>query len=351
MPRSALAAGARDGASVDVDGWTVAAAYDDPEREYAALRTSAALVDWAFRGRLRATGTDRVEFLQGMLTNDVRALAAGTAGCAALLLTEQGKVVADCLVLALADAIVLDARAGALAGARDALDRYIVADDVDLAADDEAHACALLGPEAEAALARVGLTPPPARPYAHELCATIFGPIRVVRLPLPGDGGVLCLVPRERVVEWWSAGLRAGIAAAGLTAFETLRIESGVPAYGVDVGPDTLALEAPFAAAISFGKGCYLGQEVVERVTARGHVNRKLVPLVVDAAEVPHGGDAIVAGDKDVGRVTSGTWSWRLARPIVLAYVRREHLAPGTQLAIRTAGGTLPATVQPHERA
>ncbi|HEY2388093.1 MAG TPA: glycine cleavage T C-terminal barrel domain-containing protein [Candidatus Binatia bacterium] len=351
MPRSALAGGARDGASVEVDGWTVAAAYDDPAHEYAALRESAALVDWAFRGRLVATGADRVDFLQGMLSNDVRALAPGT-GCAALLLTEQGKVVADCIVLAQADAIVLDARAGAIAGAREALERYIVADDVELAADGETHACALLGPRTDEALARVGMTPPPATPYAHDVRATAFGEVRIVRLPAPGGGGVLCLVPRERVAAWWGAWVEAGIATAGFSAFEALRIESGVPAYGVDVGPDTIALEAPYGAAISFGKGCYLGQEVVERVTARGHVNRKLVPLLVEAQDpqsVPHQGDAIVAGDKEIGRVTSAAWSWRAGRPVALAYVRREHVAPGTAVEVRTATGTLTAVVQAHE--
>src|SRR5262249_32272234 len=156
--------------------------------------------------------------------NDVRTLAPG-AGCAALLLTEQGKVVADCMVLARADAIVLDARTAAIARAREALERYIVADDVELAADDETHACALLGPRADEALARAGMAPPPATPYAHDVRATAFGDVRVVRLPEPGEGGVLCLVARDRVAAWWAACVAAGIATAGFTAFDALRIE------------------------------------------------------------------------------------------------------------------------------
>jgi folate-binding protein YgfZ len=350
MPRSALAAGARDSASVDVDGWTVAAAYDDPAREYAALRESAALVDLGFRARLRVTGADRVDFLQGMLSNDVRGLAPGD-GCATLLLTEQGKIVADGIALALADAIVLDTRAAAIVRARDALARYVVADDVELVLDDDTHACAVIGPRADEALAQSGITAPPTRPYAHELRETAFGAVRVVRVPEPGDGGFMCLVPPGRVAAWWTACIDGGIPPAGFTAFDTLRIESGVPAYGVDVGPDTIALEAPFEAAISFDKGCYLGQEVVERVSARGHVNRKLVPLVIDGTDVPRPGDAIVAGDKEIGRVTSAAWSWRLERPVALGYVRREHLAPGTHLEVRAAAGSLRATVQARERA
>jgi folate-binding protein YgfZ len=152
-------------------------------------------------------------------------------------------------------------------------------------------------------------------------------------------------VPGAKVEAWWRGCMDVGIAPAGFEAFEALRIESRVPAYGVDVGPDTIALEAPLDAAISFGKGCYLGQEVIERVTARGHVNRKLVGLVIDGAVVPCAGDAIIVGDKEIGRVTSAAWSWTLARPVALGYVRREHVAPETRVDVRAAGGALAATV------
>jgi folate-binding protein YgfZ len=346
MPCSTLCAGARRGAVVDVDGWSVAAAYDEPAREYAALRDDAAVVDLAFRTRLRVTGGDRVDFLQGMLSNDVRRLAVGD-GCHALLLSEQGKVVADCVVLALADAFVLDARALALARATGALGRYIVADDVELVTEDATHAVGIVGPHAAAALARLGITAPAAVPYAHALHETDVGPVRVIRVPQPGAGGFVCLVPRDRVQAWWRACRDvAGIAPAGFEAFESVRIESGVPADGVDIGPETIALEAPLEDAISFVKGCYLGQEVIERVSARGHVNRKLVGLLIEAATTPRAGDAIAAGDKEIGRVTSAAWSWRLARPIALGYVRREHVAPGTRLEVRATAGVLAATVQ-----
>jgi folate-binding protein YgfZ len=344
MPESALSALARAGACVDVDGWRVAVAYDDPAREYAALRNDAALVDLAFRARLRVTGADRVDFLQGMLSNDVRGLVSGD-GCRALLLTEQGKVVADPVVMALDDAFLLDATASAIARAADALARYIVADDVELERDDTTHAVGIFGPRAEDALTRRGFAPRPATPYAHALHDTEIGPVRVVRVPEPGAGGFVCLVPGAKVEAWWRGCMDAGIAPAGFEAFEALRIESRVPAYGVDVGPDTIALEAPLDAAISFRKGCYLGQEVIERVTARGHVNRKLVGLVIDGAVVPRAGDAIIVGDKEIGRVTSAAWSWTLAKPVALGYVRREHVAPGTRVEVRAAGGALAASV------
>ena len=342
MHRSAL--GADAGASVDIDGWTVAAAYGDPAREYAALRDDAALVDFAFHERLRVTGSDRTTFLQGMLSNDVARLAPGQ-GCAALLLTEQGKVVADPVVLALPDAFLLDARTSAVSGAMTALGRYIVADDVELTRDDDTHAVGVFGPRAPEALARLlaasrpGIAPLPEAEYAHAELATGAGPLRIARAPRPGAGGFLCFVPRAAAEEWWTFAIGSGLTRAGWTAFDAVRIESGVPAYGVDIGTDTIALEAPLEVAISFGKGCYLGQEVIERVTARGHVNRKLVGLVLDGDTPPAAGDPIVAGEKEVGRITSAAWSWRLERPVALGYVRREHVAPGTRLEVRTAGG------------
>lgn len=344
MPRSVLAAGVPDAACVDVDGWTVAATYDDPAREYDALRDGAAVVDLAFRARVRVTGGERIDFLQGMLTNDVRRLQEGD-GVPSLLLTEQGRIVADCVVLALADAVLLDARAVAAARATEALARYIVADDVELAPDETTHAIGVLGPRAGAVLAALGVAAPPAAAYAHALYETEVGPVRAVRVPTPGPGGFVCLVPRAAAEAWWTVCTGAGAIPAGFAALDTLRIESGIPASGVDVGPETIALEAPFEAAISFGKGCYLGQEVVERVTARGHVNRKLVSLVIDGRDVPRIGDTLFAADKDVGRITSAAWSWRLDRPVALGYVRREHVAPGTTLAVHGEAGALTATV------
>jgi len=296
--------------------------------------------------RRRVGGEDRVAFLQGMLSNDVQRLAPGH-GCHSLLLTEQGKIVADAVVLALADAVVLDARGSGIARAADALARYIVADDVELTHDDTTHAVGIFGPRAADALASLAIESAPDRPYAHVAVERDGGTLRVARIPQPGAGGFFCIVPEEAVEPWWRAARERGLAAAGFAAFDTLRIESGVPAYGVDVGPDTIALEAPLEDAISFRKGCYLGQEVIERVSARGHVSRKLVPLTIDAEAPPSAGDVVFAGDKEIGRITSAAWSWRLAKPVALGYVRREYVAPGTRVEVHAAAGILAATVQP----
>ena len=348
MPESPLcaAARARGAACIEVDGWTVPAAFADSAAEYRTLREDAALVDLAYRARIRVTGSDRVDFLHGMLSNDVKGLGPGR-GCPALLLTEQGKVVADCIVLALADAILLDGMASATAAASAALERHVVADDVELTTLGTAdHAFGVYGPAAARVLERLGVATAPAEDYAHAIAEVQGVAMRIARVPGLGAGGFLCLVPSDKAAAWWARCVKAGLPPAGQQALEVLRIESGAPAYGRDFGPDTIALEASLDAAISFTKGCYLGQEVIERVTARGHVNRKLVGLEVSGAAVPPIGAALFAGDREVGWVTSAAWSWRLACPVALGYARCEHLTPGTILDVRVGTGATPATVR-----
>jgi folate-binding protein YgfZ len=331
----------RGAVCAEVDGHMVAANFGDAAGEYRALREGAAVVDLSWWGRLLVTGSDRVAFLQGMLSNDVERLTAG-AGCPALLLTEQGKVVADLIVLASADAFALDGVAASLVAAQAALERFIVADDVEIMpAGAEDRTIALFGPDAPAVVQRLG-APPLVVPYDHARVDAAGAEAHLVRVP----GGFLCHVPAAASVAWWERSLDVGGAVpAGTEAFEVLRIENGTPWHGRDVTADTLALEGPYEAAISFRKGCYLGQEVMERVTARGHVNRKLVGLEIAGDVVPPGGTRLYAGERDVGWVTSAAWSWQRGRVIALAYVRREHFEPGTALVVGEVTGA-PATVR-----
>ncbi len=319
---------------LEIEGVSTAARFGDPAAEYTALRARAGVVDWAWWSRLHVTGTDRTAFLQGMLSNEITKLAAGK-GCPALVLSEQGKAVADVMVLVGDEEIVLAGNTASLVAGRAALERFIVADDVEIVADDDAaHVFAVLGPEATQVVERLGLQPPLA-PYDHVHAELAEAAVHLVRVPAPGAGGFVLHVPVAAAATVWTALVDAGAAApVGYEAFEVLRIESGLPWHGRDVSADTLALEAPYEAAISFRKGCYLGQEVMERVTARGHVNRKLVGLTLAGNVVPPSAARVFAGDRDVGWVTSVAWSWRLGQGIALAYVRREHFEPGTTLVV-----------------
>ena len=133
--------------------------------------------------------------------------------------------------------------------------------------------------------------------------------------------------------------------AVGLQALETLRIESGKPRFGVDMTEATIPVEANLLEAISYTKGCYIGQEVIARIDARGHVNRQLAGLLLGEAELPEAGSKLFSPDREVGWITSTAWSPAMAQAIALAYVRRGFLEPGTALQVRTDGGYIPATV------
>jgi folate-binding protein YgfZ len=300
-----------------------------PEAEYRALRDGAAVVDLGFRTVVRAVGPDRTAFLQGMLTNDLSRLAPG-AGCAALLLTIQGRVTADVRVAATDDALLLDVDVRARDRFVAALEKLLVADDVELARPAEPPALVgLEGPAARALVADL-----PGEPHAHRETSVAGIPVRVAAAGDLGTGGVVVHAPAARAAAVWDALVAAGARPCGMEALEGRRVEIGVPRIGLDMGEDTLALEVPVEAAVSHTKGCYLGQEVVARGSARGHVNRRLTALVLDGP-VPPAGAPLVRDGKDVGHLTTVARSFGLERPAALGLVRRECWEPGTELAVR----------------
>src|SRR5579884_1687061 len=292
--------------------------FGDPAAEYAALREQAALLDLGFRTLVRAVGADRVAFLQGMLTADVAALAPGQ-GCPALLLTIQGRVTADVRVAALADALLLDVDVRVRDAFLAALETP--AEPVTLLGLEGPAAARLLGPDAAALPA-----------WAHATISLAGVAVRALRASEVRGPGFVLHVPAAAAVEVWSALAAAGARPCGMEALEGRRIEVGVPRVGLDMDASTLALEVPVEEAISQTKGCYLGQEVVARGTARGHVNRRLMGLVF-AGAAPAPGAALLHDGKTVGRVTSVAHAFGLGAPAGLGFVRREHWEPGTVLA------------------
>jgi folate-binding protein YgfZ len=313
--------------------------FGDPAAEYRALRDAAAIVDLGFRAIVRAVGPDRVAFLHGMLTNDVEHLAPG-AGCSALLLTIQGRVTADLRVSALDDALLLDVDVRARDDLVQALEKLIIADDVELQAPEEPFTLiGLEGPRVDAMLPGA-----PRAPWAHAEIAVGGIAARVVRASeLRGPGFVLH-VPARQAATVWDALAAAGGRPCGMEALEGRRVEVGVPRIGLDMDGKTLALEVPVEEAISQTKGCYLGQEVIARGTARGHVNRRLVGLVLEGAEPPSGAPLVRDG-KEAGHLTTVARAFGLGRPAALGFVRREHWEAGTELAVRHGHATTVARV------
>jgi folate-binding protein YgfZ len=305
--------------------------FDDPAAEYAALREAAALLDLGFRTLVRVTGADRAAFLQGMLTNEVAALGPG-AGCPALLLTIQGRVTADVRVAALADALLLDVDVRVRDALVAALEALIIADDVELGAP--TAATVLVGLEGPAASALLGAPVAGLAPFAHTELTVGGVTVRAMRASEVRGPGFVLYAPAEGVIRVWDALAAAGAVPAGMAALEGRRIETGVPRIGLDMDASTLALEVPVEEAVSATKGCYLGQEVVARGTARGHVNRRLVGLRLEGPEPPPGAPLVRDG-KEVGRITSVAHAFGLGTLAALGFVRREQWEPGTELAVR----------------
>lgn len=323
--------------------------FSHPQEEYQAVREKAGLINLSFRSQIRMTGEDRVSFLQGMVSNDVKALQPGD-GCAATLLTEQGRIIADLRVYALDTCLLLDVDTRNREKLIDALSRFIVADDVEMEDLSETQTTlALQGPLSSQVLAAAGISASLSKMFQHVEVTLAGTSVRLIRANDTGEDGYEIFAPSIQAVSLWQALLHAGaplgLRPVGLAALNTLRIEAGIPWYGVDMDEGRIVLEVGLEEAISFKKGCYLGQEVVERATARGHVNRKLTGLVVQDDTLPASGDKLFHDSQEVGWVTSATVSPRLGRPIALGYVRREHLTPGTRLRIDRQGTPMIAEV------
>lgn len=322
-------------------GAVVPARYDDSKAEYKAVRNAAGIFDFSFRARFAARGPDRVSFLNNMLSNDVKSLGPGQ-GVYATLLDVKGHILADLRVYSEPDQVLLETDVDLIEKAINVLERYIIMDDVTLEPL-KWRGLAVQGPRSRALLERsLEGALPPLSEFGHLRRGYSGLPLQIVRVSSTGEEGYELWVPLEdepgKAKVLWDTLLAnaPGFAAVpcGTEALEMLRIEAGIPRYGADLGEDTLPLEAGLLNALSFTKGCYPGQEIVERARSRGHVNWKLVGVAVDGVVPPSLGEKLVSEGREVGEVTSACFSPSLNRPIALAYVRREVSEPGARLTL-----------------
>jgi folate-binding protein YgfZ len=305
---------------------------------YQEARESAAFARLEDRTVLEAAGPDRQKFLQAMLSNEVQALRPGE-GCAAALTDVKGHVQALLRVLVLPSAVHLELPRERATRVKDTLEHYRVAAPVRFQVRPLA-VLALLGPRADTVLADAGGAPPPPGRDSHHETAVAGHAVRAIRagdLPVPG----LVLHVAETEAEAVQDALGAlGVARLEAGAVDALRVEAGRPWYGRDVGEDNLLHETGLVSeCCSFSKGCYLGQEVIARLDARGgHVNKRLRGLRLSAPA--RAGATLFAEGKEAGRVTTAAVSPRLG-PLALAYVNRGHADAGTTVEVDGA----PATV------
>jgi folate-binding protein YgfZ len=313
--------------------------FGDPGKEYDAVREAVGLVDGSFRGLIEVTGGDRLRWLNGQVTNDVKDLKAGEGKLAALL-NVKGHILADLAVYGLPNSVWVDVQRDRTQLVRDTFDRYIIADDVvaENASDLYAHLM-LVGQEARALLSEVvGPSVADLAPWHHQEAWIGSLRLRIMASCWLAMSGYDVMVPVDEGGRAWEAlmylGQSRGLLPVGMAALNLLRVEAGWPWYGVEFDDSNLLMESLTRDHVSFTKGCYIGQEVVIRVEHQGHVNRKLCGLRVSGEEIPPRGASILTADRKVGTVTSAVRSPVLGQVIALAYVRRELWDPGTKLRI-----------------
>jgi len=339
---------------VEVNGREAVEHYGDPPAEHRALRDTVGVLDLSFRSRLCLTGADRQKFLNGQVTNNVKDLKVGE-GCYAALVNAKGRMQSDLNLYVLEDEILLDVEPGYGAAVTQRLEKYIIADDVQVV--DAAPHYGLLsvqGPKAIEVVRQLdlGVEAPTKLMSFVSRKDSRSGEIYLMKLARNGTGGFDLFVPAaalgavaEKLV---NAAKANGGRACGWQALETARIEAGVPRFGVDMDEGNLPPETGIEdRAISYTKGCYIGQEVIARIRTYGQVAKTLRGLrLADSIKVlPQKGDKLYRGDKEVGYVTSALASPTLKCNIALGYVRREHNQIGAELTWRTRAGESPARI------
>jgi len=326
------------GASVaEYHGAVVPLRFSGAVAEHQAVRQSAGVFDFSFHSQFVVKGDDRARFLHRIVSQDIKTLSPGQ-GAYATLLNAQGHILADFRVYCTSDYFVIDTDADLRDKTMQALARYIIGDRVQLEAV-QMFELAIQGPQSRAFVEKtLHAELPQLQEFGHVITTFSGMPVRMVRATSTGEEGYeIWGGAKDSAGIWEACCAQASIdrvLCCGTEALESLRIEAGIPRYGPDMGEDTLPLEAGLLNALSFNKGCYVGQEIVERARSRGHVNWKLSGLFVEGAAVPAPGEKLLSAGKEIGEVTSSCASPTLDRTIALAYLRREVAEPGTKLTL-----------------
>jgi folate-binding protein YgfZ len=326
---------------IEYRGATTAARFGDLRHEFSALRSGCGAYDLGFRAKISVTGSDRVRWLNGMITNNVRDLAVGH-GVYGFLLNPQGRILGDLYAYNRGESITVDTDVSQLENILTTFDHYIIMDDVEIASlSSELTAIGVAGPKSREVLRKAGIDVPELQQLqVHSVqCDCECGCLNCTLVR--GDDPVLenyeIWIAPAQVKPLWEMLLKAGALAVGVEALEMQRIASGVPLYGVDIRERDLPQETEQVRALNFSKGCYIGQEIVERIRSRGAVHRKFAGVVVEEAVAP--GSKIVVAEKEVGEVTSVA-SIPFAggeKTVAIGYIRREVGTPGLELAIGTS--------------
>jgi folate-binding protein YgfZ len=320
-------------------------------QEYAALRHGCGLADRPAGDRLEMLGADRQRFLNAYVTCEIKGLAAGQ-GAYGFFTSAQGRILADVVVIEHGDRLWLELPAGQQETIDGHLRKYLIADRVEIRPLGEMLPLTLAGPGAPEVLAGpAGLAPGlalPPEPWSHTRAMVAGIEVTVQRRELLGVPALtlwvsasLAALLREDLLAWsaGSGGAGAGLCPVGPEALEVVRTEAGIPRFGHDFGPQNFPQETGLEEAVSYTKGCYLGQEVVARIHYRGGVQKALCGLVFEGSAVPAPGTALLYEGREAGTVGTAVHSPALDRPAGLAILHRRAAAPGSRLELAGGGG------------
>jgi folate-binding protein YgfZ len=319
------------------DGWSVPASYGDVLLEYAAVREGGVgLIDLSSRGRLLVSGSEAVQFLNGLITNDMKTLAENQ-WMPAVFPTVQGRLIASVRVIHTREGFLIDTEPATKERVLQTVARFTLAGDFRVAdLTTEMAQLSLQGLRAAKITAAVfGET---AIGLSHLAVAVVpwnNSQVTIIRATHTAEDGFDLFVEASAAATLWEALTAAGARPIGFDAFEILRIEAGQPRYGIDMDETNVVTETNLDEAISYTKGCYIGQEIVARIKYRGHVAKKLKGLLfARGVKVQTGATIRSLDEKDIGRITSATLSPHLGRTVALGYVKYDYLATGTSVKV-----------------
>jgi aminomethyltransferase len=320
--------------------------YGDPTQEYWTVRRGAGLADISSTGRLSIIGKDRLSFLNSLLTNDASQLK-DEMGQHSTLLSTKARVLADLYLYNQPNRVIVDTGNSVASSVKENLERYVITEDVQIQdVGRDLVSITLQGPNATKAVKETfGVDAGGLKPF-HSVSV---GPSTIVSRDRTGLGGFDIFLPTHEVEAVWQGLLLRsgdfGLSPVGTMALEALRIEAGFPKYGVDVDENTIVLEAGYKDAISFTKGCYLGQEVVARATHIGRVNKQLARFDLETQEPPPKGTRLKSNGADAGFITSAAFSPGLGKVVSLGYANREFAKLGMELEVEFTDKSVPGAV------
>ncbi len=343
----------------EIHGWDVPSHYGDPAEEHLRVRRYAGIMDLTHRGKILISGKDRTKFLQNILSQDINALTPGTGAHAALLNT-KGHMLAYMRIFSDDDSFLIDTETGEADKIIQILNRYLFREDVKI--EDVTMKYGLVtvqGPNSGNIICRISGDDIKKMNECSLLNLTFNGiQCKIVRTTFTGEYGCTIYIPRDFLRNIWDeilisppsvAGSSDKMTPFGHDAFNSLRIEAGIPLYSVDMDEETIPIEANLDQAISYTKGCYIGQETIARIKYKGHVNRTMTGFLIEGNIIPVKGDRIYNTPDNTGHnigfITSSCLSPSLKRIISLGYLKTGYNESGNKVIIKKDSGTISAAV------